>query len=58
MKNKTIIHKRNTPIKKRSQSCYDKKCKKLEKVYSNCPKIREKYTLEQWLSKVKKVMDR
>ena len=45
---------RHTPIKKRSLSCYQKKCQKLEKLWNNCPKIQAKYTIEQWLSKIKK----
>jgi len=52
---KTIIKRKTTPIKKRGQRAYDHKIAKLEKAYRKCPKIQEKYTFEQWISKVKKV---
>lgn len=51
---KPITHKRLTPIKKRSQSCYDKKIDRLTKYWERCPKLQAKITLDKWLEQVKK----
>ena len=42
MADKLIAHKRTTPIKKRSSSCYQKKVDKIIKWYNNLLKCREK----------------
>jgi len=39
--------------KGRSQRTYENKCKKLEVLYNRCPKIQAKYSLAEWLSKIK-----
>jgi hypothetical protein len=40
-KEKIITHKRTTPIKQRSSSCYQNKIKKITKWYNNLLKCRE-----------------
>lgn len=45
---------KNKRTKGRSQHTYEKKIDKLSKVYYECPKIQAKYTIEQWLSQIKK----
>lgn len=42
MSDKIITHRRMTPIKKRSQSCYNNKVKKLEDWHNHLLKCREK----------------
>ena len=40
--------------KGRSMKTFENKRRRLEKLYNRCPKIREKYKLEDLLSKIKK----
>ena len=41
-------------IKGRNRKTYSSKIRKLTKIYNSCPKIKEKYSLDQWTEKVKK----
>ncbi|MBU0581415.1 MAG: hypothetical protein KKA19_09595 [Candidatus Margulisbacteria bacterium] len=44
--------------KERSQSCYERKVKKLSDFWNNCPKLQAKITIDKWLSQIKKPMKR
>jgi len=44
MAEKTITHRKNTPIKKRSQSCYQKKVDKITKWYNHLLEERKQDT--------------
>lgn len=41
--------------KGRKIETYTKKKARLGRMYNRCPKIQKKYTLQQWLSKIKEV---
>ncbi len=40
--------------KQRSQSCYERKIKKLTVYWNNCLKLQKIITLEKWIEKIKK----
>lgn len=46
---------RNNNLKGRSQITYNHKVKRMTKLWKSNKKLQEKFTLDNWLSKIKKV---